>query len=76
MPAPQNPVPAWSLVGYATAHNGDENVFDSLLNSTNPNERYLSDQTRKRCRQVNALLEGRPSFEAMFESTGLLAAKP
>ncbi|MFT4438855.1 hypothetical protein [Caballeronia sp. 15715] len=46
------------------------------MNSTNPNERYLSDQTRKRCRQVNALLEGRPSFEAMFESTGLLAAKP
>jgi hypothetical protein len=46
------------------------------LNSTNPNARYLSEQTRKRCRRVNALLEGRPSFEAPFESTGLLVAKP
>jgi hypothetical protein len=76
VPAPQNPVPAWSLAGYAAAHNREKNVFDSLLNSTNPNDRNLSDQTRKRCRRGNTLLEGHPSFEAPYESTDLPAAKP
>jgi hypothetical protein len=55
-------MPSWSVLGYAAAHSGDENVFDSVLNSAWSNRRYPSDQSRKRFRLFNALLEAHPSF--------------
>jgi hypothetical protein len=70
-----NPLPAWSLIGYAAAHSGGENVFDSLLNSACANERDPSDQTRKRFRLVNALLEAHPIFETPSETAVWRAAK-
>jgi hypothetical protein len=53
-------MPSWSVLGYAAAHSEDESVFDSVLNSAGSNRRYPSDQSHKRFRLFNALLEAHP----------------
>ena len=69
-------MPSWSVLGYAAAHTGRENVFDSVLNSARSNRRYPSDQSRKRCRLFNALLEVHPISKTPFETADLRGFKP